>query len=92
VRRQEEEAVMSALQVELQALRGTDPGMSLLTAVEFITSDPANRVALYRRCIAEDRTVNGMGQDAHRPLKIAASVSRDLALLTRRAMAEGFRI
>jgi hypothetical protein len=90
VRRQEEEAVVSALAVQLRALQACDPRMDLLTAVEFITSDPAHRVALYSRCIPGDRSVNGTGQDAHRPLAIASSVSRDLALLTRRAMAEGF--
>jgi hypothetical protein len=47
-RRQEEEEVISGLQVELQALLATDPGMSLLTAVEYITSDPARRIGLYR--------------------------------------------
>jgi hypothetical protein len=41
---QEEEAVVSALLVELRALRCADPGMSLLTAVEFTTSDPAHTV------------------------------------------------
>jgi hypothetical protein len=38
--RQEEEAVISALRVELRALLNTDPGMTLLTAVEFVTSPP----------------------------------------------------
>jgi hypothetical protein len=52
-RRQEEEAVISRLELELQALQASDPPMSLLTAVEFITSDPAHRVALYSRCIPE---------------------------------------
>jgi hypothetical protein len=42
-----EEAVLTGLQVELQALRGTDPDMRLLDAVEYITSDPAHRVALW---------------------------------------------
>jgi hypothetical protein len=53
--RQEEEAVISGLQVELRMLQASDPRMDLLTAVEFITSDPAHRVALYSRCIAGDR-------------------------------------
>jgi hypothetical protein len=56
-RRHEEEAVIFALEIELQALRGTDPGMGLLTAVEYITSDPAHRIALYRRCSAEDQSI-----------------------------------
>jgi hypothetical protein len=66
--------------------------MSLLTAVEYITSDPAHRIALYRRCSAEDRSVNGMGQDDPRLLKIDSSVAKDLAFLQRRAMAEGFQV
>ena len=89
-RRQEEEAVISVLRVELRALRATDPGMSLLTAVEFTTSDHARRIALYRLCSPEDRSV--MGQDDPGPLKIASSVIKDLALLERRAKAEGFRV
>ena len=76
-RQQEEEAVVSALEVELRPLRGTNPGMTLLTAVEFITSDPALRVALYGRCSAEDRSIGA---------------ANDFALLERRAMAEGFRV
>jgi hypothetical protein len=88
--RQEEVAVMAALGLELRELRDTDPGMSLLNAVEFITPAPDRRLALYRRCSAEDRSVNGIGQDDTRLLKIASSIARDLALLERRAIAEGF--
>ena len=55
-RRQEEEALISALRVELRALCATDPGMTLLTAVEYITPDPARRIALYRCCSPEDRS------------------------------------
>jgi hypothetical protein len=73
-RRQEEEAVISALRVELRALRSPDPGMSLLTAVEYITPHPANSIDLYKCCHAEDQ-----------------SVGADLALLNRRAEAEGFQ-
>ena len=93
-RRQEEEAVISGLEVELRALRATDPGMSLLTAVEYVTSDPALRIALYRRCSPEDRSIRsgGMGQDDPGLLKIASSVAKDLALLERRAKAEGFQV
>jgi hypothetical protein len=40
-RQEEEEAVMSALGVELRELRDIDPGMSLLDAVEFTTSEPS---------------------------------------------------
>jgi hypothetical protein len=91
-RRQEEEAVISGLQVELRALRDHGPGMSLLTAVEFITSDPAHRVALYSRCIPEDRSIQpgGVAQDDACLLKIASSVDKDLTFLQRRAAAEGF--
>ena len=93
-RRQEEEAVISVLQADLRALRTTDPGMSLLTAVEYITSDPAHRIALYRRCSAEDLSIRtrGMGQDDLLLLNIASSVAKDLALLERRAKAEGFQV
>jgi hypothetical protein len=93
-RLQEEEAVVSGLWVELRTLRATDPGMTLLTGVEFITPDPAHRIALYRRCSAEDRSIrsSGMGQDDPGHLKIASSVARDLAFLQRRAMAEGFQV
>ena len=90
--RQGEQSVISALQVELRALRSTDPGVTLLTAVEFITADPGRRIALYGRCSAEDRSVNGMGEGDPRFLKIAASSAMDLALLERRTKAEGFRV
>jgi hypothetical protein len=90
--RQEEVAVVSRLLVELRVLQASDPRMSLLTAVEFITADPAHRIALYRRCSAEDRNVNGMSQDDSGPLKIASSVAKELALLERRAKAEGFQV
>jgi hypothetical protein len=88
--RQEEEAMTSGLEVELQALRATDPCMSLLDAVEYTTSDPERRIALYTRCSAEDRGLNGMAHDDPH-LKTASSSALDLALLERRAMAEGFR-
>jgi hypothetical protein len=90
--RQEEEAVISALRVELRALLNTDPGMTLLTAVEFVTSAPDRRVALFRCCSAEDRSIqsSAMAQDDLRRLEIASMVVNDLAFLKRRAMAEGF--
>jgi hypothetical protein len=75
--RREEEALVFGLQVELRVLRSTDPGMTLLTAVEYITPDPAHRVALYRRCSPEDRSMGA---------------AKDLALLERRAQAEGFQV
>jgi hypothetical protein len=89
-RRREEEAVISGLQVELRALRATDPDMSLLTAVEYTTSDAARRIALYRRCSPEDQSIRGMGQDDARFSKTASSVAKDVAFLERRARAEGF--
>jgi hypothetical protein len=76
-RRQEEEAVISVLEVELREIRAADPSMTLLNAVEYVTSDPAFRVALYRRCKAEDRSIGA---------------AKDLALLERRAKAEGFQV
>jgi hypothetical protein len=75
--RQEENAVISALGAELRALCATDPGMSLLTAVEYITPDPGHRIALYRRCIAEDDSIGA---------------AKGLALVERRANAEGFQV
>jgi hypothetical protein len=88
--RQENEAMILVLEVELQALRASDPGMNLLDAVEYTTSDPDRQIALYRRCSAEDRGLNGMAQDDP-PLKAASSSAVDLELLKRRAIAEGFR-
>jgi hypothetical protein len=90
--RQEEEAVLSGLEVELRALQASDPGMSLLTAVEYITPDPAHRIALYRHCSAENRSVRGMGQGDVRLLKIASSSAMDLALLERCTKAEGCQV
>jgi hypothetical protein len=93
-RRQEEEAMISVLEVELRALRATDPGMDLLTAVEYITSDPAARIVLYRRCNAENRSIrsSGTGQDNPGLSTIARFAAKDLALLERRARSEGFQI
>jgi hypothetical protein len=92
--RQEEEALISGLEVELRALRATDPSMGLLTAVEYITSDPAAQIVLYRRCNAENRSIgsSGTGQDDPGLSTIAWSVAKDLALLERRARSEGFQI
>jgi hypothetical protein len=92
--RQEQEAMISGLEVELRALRATDPGMDLLTAVEYITSDPAARIVLYRRCSAEKRSIgsSGTGQDDPSLSTIPWSVAKDLALLERRARSEGFQI
>jgi hypothetical protein len=92
--RREEDAVISGLRYELQALRAADPGMTLFTAVEFVTSDPGRRVALYGLCSAGDRSIrsSGIAQDEACLLKIASSGDEDLALLPRRAKAEGFQI
>jgi hypothetical protein len=90
-RREVEGAVISGLEVELRTLRATEPGMSLLDAVEYTTCDPNRRIALYGRCSAEDWSVNGMVQDDPHLLKIAASSAMDVALLERRAKAEGFQ-
>jgi hypothetical protein len=93
-RRQEEAAVVSGLEVELRTLLATDPGMSLLDAVEYTTPDPDRRIALHRLCSPEDRKIRtgGMAQDASRLLKIASSSAMELALLERRAKAEGFQV
>ena len=90
--RHEEAAVVSGLEVELRTLLATDPGMSLLDAVEYATPDPDRRIALYGRCSADEPNFNGMGQDDPCLLKIAASVAKDLALLEHRANAEGFQV
>jgi hypothetical protein len=91
-RRQEEEAVMSGLEVDIRMLRANYPGMSLLDAVEYTTPDPDRRVALYGRCTAEDRSISAVAQDYPGPFKIASSAAQDLAQLERRAKAEGFQV
>jgi hypothetical protein len=90
-RRQEEEAVITALWVELQALRGTDPGLTLL-AVEYTTAEPARRVALYRRC-AEEGDVQARGPSHGDPLllKIALPSTLDLASLNVARRPRGFK-
>jgi hypothetical protein len=90
-RRLKEEAAISHLQAELVALRAIYSGMSLLAAVEYVTSDPGHRIALYRRCDAEDPRTSGMEQDDVGHLSISSSAAKDLALLQRRARAEGFQ-
>jgi hypothetical protein len=92
--RQEEEAMISGLEVELRALRATDPGMDLLTAVEYITSDSATRVVLYKRCNSANRNIEfvGTGQDDPDLSTIVRSATKDLALLERRARSEGFQV
>jgi hypothetical protein len=87
--RLEEEAVISGLQIELRALRASDPSISLLTGVEYVTSDAGCQVVLYRRCSLEGWGIGSsyMGQDNPR-----LSASRDLALLDRRARAEGHQV
>jgi hypothetical protein len=64
--------------------------MSLLTVVEYITPDLGRRIALYKRFSAQDRSIRtkGMGQDDPHLLEVA----KDLALLERRARAEGFQV
>jgi hypothetical protein len=64
--------------------------MSLLTAVEYITPDLGRRIALYKLFSAQDRSIRtkGMGQDDPHLLEVA----KDLALLERRARAEGFQV
>jgi hypothetical protein len=52
-RRQEEEAELLGLEVELRMLRADAPDISLLIAVEFVSPDPAHRIALYRLSIAD---------------------------------------
>ena len=56
-------AAIAGLEAELRAVPVSDPGMTLLTAVEYITPGPGRRIALYRRCSAEDQGISGMRQD-----------------------------
>jgi hypothetical protein len=65
--RHEEEAVMSGLRHELRTLRSTDPDMTLLDAVEYITPDPDRRIALYRCCSAEDGDIKASRLDQDEP-------------------------
>jgi hypothetical protein len=88
----QEEALICALRVVLRGLRTAEPEMSLLTGVEFITPDPAHRIALYRRSSAEDQSISGMGEDDARLLTNESSRAKDLALLKHRAQAEGFQV
>jgi hypothetical protein len=85
---------MSGLRVALLELCDNHAGMSLLDAVEYTTCDPDRRIALYRRCSSEDRSIrsSGMGQDDPRLLTIASSVAKVLALLERRAKAGRFQV
>jgi hypothetical protein len=64
--------------------------MSLLTAVEYITPDPARRVALYK-CEDRNTAADDMNQDDPQLLNIGSSVAKDLASLERRARQRGFR-
>jgi hypothetical protein len=85
--RQEEEAELLGLEIELRMLRTYDPGMSLLNAVEFISPDPAHRIALCRRSIADGRsTLSGhMDQDDPDGLTVDSAVAKDLGLLRPRS-------
>jgi hypothetical protein len=93
-RRQENEAAqlrdrqaqMEGLKAELAALVAGHPDMGLLDAVEFITSHPGDRLALY--CALKDPEPD-IG--AERLSMSSASIAADLAVLERRAVAEGFQ-
>jgi hypothetical protein len=91
-RLQEEEAELLGLEVELRMLRAGNPGMTMLIAVEFVTPDPAHRISLYRRCVGDDpsTTSSGIDQDESCLQVIRSAVAKGLALLQRRAQAEGF--
>jgi hypothetical protein len=86
-RAREEELVVSSLRTDLVALRATDTGISMLEAVEYVTAHPGHRIALYRTCSKDDR--ESTPSCSHRE---GSSIADDLALLERRAKAEGFRI
>jgi hypothetical protein len=85
--RGEQESVITGLQAELVALRSSDPGISLLDGVEYITAHPGHRLLLYRRASADGSNTSPDGTG-----RSGSGVANDLALLERRAMAEGFQI
>jgi len=83
----EEEMTIADLQAELVALRSSDPGISLLDGVEYITAHPGHRLLLYRRGSADGSNTSPDGTG-----RSGSGVANDLALLERRAMAQGFQI
>jgi hypothetical protein len=75
------QAVVDGLKAELTALMASDPDMPLMDAVDFVTPDPGDRLELYR----------SFGKPEHRiGADHCSTVASDLALLERRAEAEGF--
>jgi hypothetical protein len=70
-------------EAELTALIASAPDMSLLDGVEFITPDPGDRLELYR---SFRNSENDAGADH------GFTVAGDLALLHRRAVADGFDV
>jgi hypothetical protein len=83
----EEEMTIAGLQAELVALRSSDPGINLLDGVEYITAHPGHRLLLYRRGSADGSNTSPDGTG-----RSGSGVANDLALLERRAMAQGFQI
>jgi hypothetical protein len=83
--RRRSEAEMSGLEAELAVLMAGDPDMCLLDAVELVTSDPGDRLALYRALMEFEQNA-GATCDSRHSFKRAI----DLVLLERRAAAEGF--
>jgi hypothetical protein len=76
------QAVVGVLKAELTALMASDSEMPLLDAVEFVTPDPGDRLELYR---SFKNSEHDTGVDH------ISTVASDVALLERRAAAEGFR-
>jgi hypothetical protein len=62
-----------------------DPDMCLLDAVELVTSDPGDRLALYRALMEFEQDAGATCDSRH-----SFPRASDLALLERRAAAEGF--
>ena len=85
--RRERQAVMAALQAELAVLMSSASDLPLLEAVEFVTLDPGDRLALYR---SFENSVHDTEDDSL-PRRSPTSASH-LALLERRAEAEGVQI
>jgi hypothetical protein len=78
--RRRREAELDGLKADLAALMASDPDMPIMDAIEFVTPDPGDRLELYRS-FRDSKHVNGPDHNS--------TVAGDLALLNRRAVAEG---
>jgi hypothetical protein len=83
--RRRREAEMNVLEAELAVLMAGDPDMCLLDAVELVTYDPGERLALYRALMEFEQNAGATCASRH-----SFTRAIDLVLLERRAAAEGF--